>query len=428
MNDSSQVIHNVKKTATRVIQRYLGLLVEERCPDRESWIKEVERILEEACRRKGKESRHKVSYEAVIRQIEHIGLENVDMSSWDLTALRTIVLYIHPLEIWLPDAQYKLFVDIVNDKNYDSHESTNEPWEYVKPWSYEALDRIERFVESADGMLSRERYEDFSAASLKIIQETKDANREEFDEHFSLMRDLERQAKMEAHDIASSSDPLASYGAVFKKWLSRFPEDRHSSLLLWHKFNEALVSEGYTPAASNLAYAYYFGDDITPIDYSKAAYYFEIRGIENLLRDEKIQYAGLHLRGLIANASPSKGERILSDMECQSMNLCLAREHFYGRWIPRNYAKAATLYEASPTQRITPESDSPIMQAQDYANLASLYANGLVDGASPDKGRSLIEDLNRSLRGTNSTIETYQNEEGFTFYRVTRNEPIRFMG
>ena len=91
MNDSSQVIHNVKKTATRVIQRYLGLLVEERCPDRESWIKEVERILEEACRRKVKESRHKVSYEAVIRQIEHIGLENVDMSSWDLTALRTIV-------------------------------------------------------------------------------------------------------------------------------------------------------------------------------------------------------------------------------------------------------------------------------------------------------------------------------------------------
>lgn len=155
MNDSSQVIHNVKKTATRVIQRYLGLLVEERCPDKESWIKEVARIREEACRRKDEEPRYKASYEAVIRQIEHIGLENVNMSSWDLTALRTIVLHIHPLEIWLPDAQYKLFVDIVNDKNYDSHESTNEPWEYVKPWSYEALDRIERFVESADGMLSR---------------------------------------------------------------------------------------------------------------------------------------------------------------------------------------------------------------------------------------------------------------------------------
>lgn len=428
MNDSSQVIHNVKKTATRVIQRYLGLLVEERCPDKESWTKEVERIREEACRRKDEEPRYKASYEAVVRQIEHIGLENVNMNSWDLTALRTIVLHIHPLEIWLPDEQYKLFVDIVNDKNYDSHESTNEPWEYVKPWSYEALDRIERFVESADGMLSRDRYEDFSAASLKIIQETRDANREEFDGHFSLMRDLERQAKMEARDIASSSDPLASYGAVFKKWLSRFPEDRHSSLLLWHKFNEALVSEGYTLAASNLAYAYYFGDDITPIDYSKAAYHFEIRGIENLLWDEKIQYAGLHLRGLIASASSSKGERILSDMECWSMNLRLAREYFCGRWIPRNYVKAAALYEASPTERATPESNSSIMEAQDYANLASLYANGLVDGRSPDEGRSLIADLERSLRGTSSTIETYQNEEGFTFYRVTRNDPIRLLG
>ena len=112
MNDSSQVIHNVKKTATRVIQRYLGLLVEERCPDKESWIKEVARIREEACRRKDEEPRYKASYEAVIRQIEHIGLENVNMSSWDLTALRTIVLHIHPLEIWLPDAQYKLFVDV----------------------------------------------------------------------------------------------------------------------------------------------------------------------------------------------------------------------------------------------------------------------------------------------------------------------------
>ena len=78
MNDSSQVIHNVKKTATRVIQRYLGLLVEERCPDKESWIKEVARIREEACRRKDEEPRYKASYEAVIRQIEHIGLENVN--------------------------------------------------------------------------------------------------------------------------------------------------------------------------------------------------------------------------------------------------------------------------------------------------------------------------------------------------------------
>lgn len=68
------------------------------------------------------------------------------------------------------------------------------------------------------------------------------------------------------------------------------------------------------------------------------------------------------------------------------------------------------------------------MRAQDYANLASLYVNELVDGASPDEGYSLIADLERSLRGTSSTIETYQNEEGFTFYQVTRSEPIRFMG
>ena len=47
--------------------------------------------------------------------------------------------------------------------------------------------------------------------------------------------------------------------------------------------------------------------------------------------------------------------------------------------------------------------------------------NGLVDGVSPDEGRSLSAGLKRRLRGTSSTIETYQNEEGFTFYRVTRS-------
>ena len=74
MNDSSQVIHNVKKTATRVIQRYLGLLVEERCPDKESWIKEVARIREDACRRKDEEPRYKASYEAVISKLNILDL------------------------------------------------------------------------------------------------------------------------------------------------------------------------------------------------------------------------------------------------------------------------------------------------------------------------------------------------------------------
>ena len=48
MNDSSQIIYNVKKTATRIIQGYLKLWVEERCPDNESWTKQVESICDEA--------------------------------------------------------------------------------------------------------------------------------------------------------------------------------------------------------------------------------------------------------------------------------------------------------------------------------------------------------------------------------------------
>ncbi len=51
MNDSSQIIYNVKKTATRIIQEYLKLWVKERCPDSESWTRQVESICDEARRR-----------------------------------------------------------------------------------------------------------------------------------------------------------------------------------------------------------------------------------------------------------------------------------------------------------------------------------------------------------------------------------------
>lgn len=71
--------------------------------------------------------------------LDRVGLEKMDIGSWDLAALRTIVLHIHPLDIWLSKKQYELFIKIAVDKNYESHESTNEPMEYVKPWSCEVL-------------------------------------------------------------------------------------------------------------------------------------------------------------------------------------------------------------------------------------------------------------------------------------------------
>ena len=76
--------------------------------------------------------------------------------------------------IWLSKEQYELFVKIVDDKNYDSHESTNEPMEYVKPWSCEALDRIELFAKSANGSLQEDHYkeyfeEDFGAQAAAAL-------------------------------------------------------------------------------------------------------------------------------------------------------------------------------------------------------------------------------------------------------------------
>ena len=135
---------------------------------------------------------------------------------------------------------------------------------------------------------------------------------------------------------------------------------------------------------------------------------------------QRIQYAGIHLRGLISNASADRGNAILSEMESPSMKLCLAREYLFGRWIPKNYAKAAALYEDSPTKRATPESNSNIMTLQDYANLASLYLAGLANEPSPGKGNEIITALKDALRGTDSTLQAYQNEDDLTFYRVTK--------
>ena len=99
MNDSSQIIYNVKKTATRIIQEYLKLWVKERCPDSESWTRQVESICDEARRRGDENPRFKPSYDAVTAPLDRVGSEKMDMGSWDLTALRTIVLHIHPLGI-----------------------------------------------------------------------------------------------------------------------------------------------------------------------------------------------------------------------------------------------------------------------------------------------------------------------------------------
>ena len=308
----------------------------------------------------------------------------------------------------------------MDDKNYDSHESTNEPMEYVKPWSCEALDRIELFAKSANGSLQEDHYKEYFEESIKTIRETRERNREEYDARYGQIAELKRQAETEAHDIAISRDPLNAYGAAFPKWICKLPNDSRASLYLWRSFNEALVAEGFTFAASNLANTYYSGDEITSVGYEKAAYYFEVRGIDSLGWEQKVQYAGLHLRNLIPGASAEKADGILSKMKGPSMSLCLAREFFYGRWIPKNHAKAAALYEASPTKRATPESNSSIMTPQDYANLASLYLAGLANEPSPGKGSEIIAALEDALRGTNSTLQAYQNEDGLTFYRVTK--------
>ncbi|MGO5254428.1 MULTISPECIES: hypothetical protein [unclassified Collinsella] len=419
MNDSSQVIYNVKKTATRIIQEYLRLWVEERCPDNEDWVKQVESICDEA-RRKGNENPcHRPSYDAITRPLDRFGLEKMNMGSWDLTALRTIVLHIHPLGIWLSKEQYELFIKIVDDKNYDSHESTNEPMEYVKPWSCEALDRMELFVKSANGSLQESHYREYFEESTKMIRETRERNREEYDARYGQIAELKRQAETEAHDIATSRDPLHAYGVAFPKWIRKLPNDSRASFYLWRCFNEALVAEGFTFAASNLADTYYSGDEITPVDYEKAAYYFEVQGIDSLGWEQKVQYAGLHLRNLISNASVEKADSILSTMKGPSMSLCLARAFFYGRWIPKDYAKAATLYEAAPTERTRPGSNSLIMTPQDYANLASIYLNELANEQSLGKGKKIIAMLEATLPDASSTLRTYQNEDGFIFYRVS---------
>jgi len=192
MNDSSQIIHNVKKTATRIIQGYLKLWAEEECPDKEIWARQVEAICDEA-RRKGDENpRFKPSYDAVTRPIDRVGLEKMDIGSWDLTALRTIVRFIRPLGIRLSTEQYELFIKIVDDKNYDSHESTNEPMEYVKSWSCEALDRMELFVKSANGSLQESHYREYFEESTKMIRETRERNREEYDARYGQIAELKR--------------------------------------------------------------------------------------------------------------------------------------------------------------------------------------------------------------------------------------------
>ena len=69
-------------------------------------------------------------------------------------------------------------------------------------------------------------------------------------------------------------------------------------------------------------------------------------------------------------------------------------------------------------KRATPESNSSIMMPQNYANLVSLYLAGLANEPSPGKGSEIIAALEDALRGTDSTLQAYQNEDGLTFYRV----------
>ena len=69
-------------------------------------------------------------------------------------------------------------------------------------------------------------------------------------------------------------------------------------------------------------------------------------------------------------------------------------------------------------KRATPESNSSIMTPQNYANLVSLYLAGLANEPSPGKGSEIISALEDALRGTDSTLQAYQNEDGLTFYRV----------
>lgn len=139
--------------------------------------------------------------------LDRVGLEKMDIGSWDLTALRTIVLHIHPLGIWLSKEQYELFIKIAVDKNYGSHESTNEPMEYVKPWSCEALDRMELFVKSTNGSLQESHYKEYFEESIKMIRETRERNRKECDARYGQIAELKRQAETEPHDIARSRDP-----------------------------------------------------------------------------------------------------------------------------------------------------------------------------------------------------------------------------
>ncbi len=69
-------------------------------------------------------------------------------------------------------------------------------------------------------------------------------NREEYDARYGQIAELKRQAETEAHDIATSRDPLNAYGAAFPKWICSLPNDSRASFHLWHSFNEALVAEG----------------------------------------------------------------------------------------------------------------------------------------------------------------------------------------
>ena len=350
----------------------------------------------------------------------------------DVTNLGTVFRFIEPFGDCPNKRTLSLLKKLVKDRNDVDHPSMQKTIDEIGEWSKDALGQATHFVQavSEDETLDLELRREYKARQTERINLVADANRYEYDPDYRRHKDFEKEIESNADDVArvwsegNTDQALDSLRSSEIKWRDRVYRDCDKFYYLRY-FYIALSDRGVTHVSESLGDCYY--EELPPCssrDYSKAAYYYERCGIENLSYDSLIRFAGIHLFGLFDGASVERGAALLECAEEKRCALRLARDFFKGERIPREYSKALKYYKQFlPENERRREarkqgqypSNQDVMDTCDWLNLASMYINGFSDAKEEREGRGIIDEI----KANGVSVEEYSPEEGLVFYRVS---------
>ncbi|WP_304596594.1 hypothetical protein [Adlercreutzia caecimuris] len=420
MGGSSQVIHNVKIVATRIVQKYFDLRIQAKYTTLSEWITEVEKIKNVAQEKCHTHPRHRSSYMAVYEKVNRKKVTAVTTSIWDLTALRTLVCYMEPFEFRLPHDLLKLFKQIVEDKNFSSHESTQESWDDVIPWEKQALQRISRFVELAakDAHLDIELRQAFLNECMHLIKDTEVSNRNEYDEaarRDSLVRD---EIAFDVQAVVQSSDITRAYNTYWNKWWNRF-EDKEEKGIYIKLYYEMLVDKGVHRAAIDLALLFYEGLLGTDKDYNIARKYYQMCPRDRLSPDDLLRYVDSATKSDCSDGSKKLADDILDFYIAQYGHIRLARAYYRGFFVSRDYNRSAHLFNiAFANGELDKQAHKGLKYLDDLASIATLMHNGYSFDAIGANEEDIIGQLEDILKNNFGRLEKDADEDNRLIYRI----------